>query len=151
MDGYVHQTVCHSKHKHQVLRGIAVKNLLISRYNAVDVSVAVSTEKGLITPIVFDAEKKGLVEISHDVKRLASKAREGSLQPHEFQVNKSLLCSSSNRILLIDRYFLGRHHFGFQSGYVQNQKRILDYQPPTSLHSRYRSTSTSSPSRLQIQ
>lgn len=49
-------------------------------------SVAVSTERGLITPIVFDAEKKGLVEISSDVKRLATKAREGSLQPQEFQV-----------------------------------------------------------------
>lgn len=57
----------------------------IRQYNAVDVSVAVSTEKGLITPIVFDAEKKGLVEISSDVKRLATKAREGSLQPQEFQ------------------------------------------------------------------
>lgn len=57
----------------------------IRQYNAVDVSVAVSTDKGLITPIVFDAEKKGLIEISSDVKRLAAKAREGSLQPQEFQ------------------------------------------------------------------
>lgn len=51
-----------------------------------DVSVAVSTDTGLITPIVFDADKKGLVDISNDVKRLAAKAREGKLQPQEFQV-----------------------------------------------------------------
>lgn len=55
------------------------------RYNNVDVSVAVSTESGLITPIVFSADTKGIVEISKDVKALAAKAREGKLQPQEFQ------------------------------------------------------------------
>lgn len=57
----------------------------IRQYNAVDVSVAVNSDKGLITPIIFDADKKGLAEISSDVKRLAAKAREGTLQPQEFQ------------------------------------------------------------------
>lgn len=52
----------------------------------VDVSVAVSTANGLITPIVFNAHIKGLVAISSDVAALAAKAREGKLQPHEFQV-----------------------------------------------------------------
>lgn len=56
------------------------------RYESVDVSVAVSTDKGLITPIVFDAHAKGLATISKDVKSLAAKARDGKLQPHEFQV-----------------------------------------------------------------
>ena len=49
----------------------------IRQYNNVDVSVAVSTDAGLITPIVFGAEQKGLKEISQDVKTLATKAREG--------------------------------------------------------------------------
>lgn len=49
-------------------------------------SVAVSTDKGLITPIVFEADKKGVLEISNDVKRLAAKAKEGKLSPQEFQV-----------------------------------------------------------------
>jgi pyruvate dehydrogenase E2 component (dihydrolipoamide acetyltransferase) len=52
----------------------------------VDVSVAVSTPNGLITPIVFSAESKGLKEISSSVKELAGRARAGKLQPHEFQV-----------------------------------------------------------------
>lgn len=52
----------------------------------VDVSVAVSTANGLITPIVFNAHTKGLAAISTDVSALAAKAREGKLQPHEFQV-----------------------------------------------------------------
>lgn len=50
-----------------------------------DVSVAVSTDSGLITPIVFGADTKGIVQISKDVKALAVKAREGKLKPHEFQ------------------------------------------------------------------
>lgn len=57
------------------------------RFHTVDVSIAVSTDKGLITPIVFGAEKKGLSRISQEVKLLAGKAREGKLQPQEFQVN----------------------------------------------------------------
>lgn len=56
------------------------------RYNEVDVSVAVSTDNGLITPIVFSADSKGVVEISQTVKELAAKARAGKLQAHEFQV-----------------------------------------------------------------
>ncbi|XP_031771081.1 dihydrolipoyllysine-residue acetyltransferase component of pyruvate dehydrogenase complex, mitochondrial isoform X3 [Apis florea] len=58
---------------------------VIRQYNSVDVSVAVSTDTGLITPIVFGADTKGIVQISKDVKVLATKAREGKLQPQEFQ------------------------------------------------------------------
>ncbi|XP_050435778.1 dihydrolipoyllysine-residue acetyltransferase component of pyruvate dehydrogenase complex, mitochondrial-like [Adelges cooleyi] len=57
----------------------------IRQYDSVDVSVAVSTDTGLITPIVFNADTKGLVAISTDVKQLAAKAREGKLQPQEYQ------------------------------------------------------------------
>lgn len=58
---------------------------IIRQFDAVDVSVAVSTDRGLITPIVFSADRKGLADISKDVKSLAAKARDGKLQPHEFQ------------------------------------------------------------------
>lgn len=57
----------------------------IRQYNVVDVAIAVSTDNGLITPIVFDAESKGLRSISEEVRELAGKARSGKLQPHEFQ------------------------------------------------------------------
>ena len=50
-------------------------------------SVAVSTDTGLITPIVTDAHHKGLSAISKDVVRLAGKAREGKLRPEEFIVS----------------------------------------------------------------
>ena len=58
----------------------------VCRNHVVDVSVAVSTANGLITPIVFNAHTKGLAAICSDVASLAAKAREGKLQPHEFQV-----------------------------------------------------------------
>ncbi|XP_043269888.1 dihydrolipoyllysine-residue acetyltransferase component of pyruvate dehydrogenase complex, mitochondrial [Venturia canescens] len=58
---------------------------VIRQYDHVDVSVAVSTDNGLITPIIFAANTKGIVEISKDVKELAARAREGKLQPQEFQ------------------------------------------------------------------
>lgn len=57
----------------------------IRQFTNVDVSVAVSTDRGLITPIVFNADSKGVVDISKEVKALAGKARDGKLQPHEFQ------------------------------------------------------------------
>lgn len=53
------------------------QDTFIRQYTSVDVSIAVSTDAGLITPIVFGAEKKGLVDIANDVKTLAKKARDG--------------------------------------------------------------------------
>ncbi|XP_027703139.1 dihydrolipoyllysine-residue acetyltransferase component of pyruvate dehydrogenase complex, mitochondrial [Vombatus ursinus] len=58
---------------------------VIRQNHVVDVNVAVSTPSGLITPIVFNAHIKGLESIANDVVSLATKAREGKLQPHEFQ------------------------------------------------------------------
>lgn len=61
------------------------QDTFIRQYNRVDVCVAVSTDSGLITPIVFNAENKGIQEIGTEIKGLAEKARQGKLQPHEFQ------------------------------------------------------------------
>lgn len=57
----------------------------IRQYTNADISVAVSTPTGLITPIVFGANNKGVVQISKEVKALAVKARENKLKPQEFQ------------------------------------------------------------------
>ena len=57
----------------------------IIQYNTVDVSVAVALDGGLITPIVRDANIKGLAAISSEVKELAGRAREGKLMPEEYQ------------------------------------------------------------------
>lgn len=57
----------------------------IREYHTCDVSIAVDTGNGLITPIVTNVESRGLAEISETVKELAGRAKEGKLQPHEFQ------------------------------------------------------------------
>ncbi len=57
----------------------------IIQYNNVDVSVAVATDGGLITPIVRNADQKSLGQISNEMKDLATRARENKLKPEEFQ------------------------------------------------------------------
>ena len=57
----------------------------IRRYTDIDISVAVATPTGLITPIVHHADRKGLAEISNEMKALAAKAKDGKLMPEEYQ------------------------------------------------------------------
>ena len=54
-------------------------------YTNIDVSVAVATPSGLITPIIRRADTKGLAEISREIKDLAERARAGKLMPEEYQ------------------------------------------------------------------
>jgi pyruvate dehydrogenase E2 component (dihydrolipoamide acetyltransferase) len=51
----------------------------------IDISVAVATDSGLITPIIRGADKKSVGAISTEMKSLAQRARENKLAPHEFQ------------------------------------------------------------------
>ena len=57
----------------------------IQQYDDIDVSVAVATEDGLITPIIRSADQKGLAKISIEMKDLALRARDNKLMPEEFQ------------------------------------------------------------------
>lgn len=54
-------------------------------YSRADISVAVAAPSGLITPIIVDAGAKSVSAIATEMKALAGKAREGKLQPHEYQ------------------------------------------------------------------
>jgi pyruvate dehydrogenase E2 component (dihydrolipoamide acetyltransferase) len=54
-------------------------------YEKADVSVAVATPNGLITPVIRDAGAKGLAAISGEMKDLAGRARDGKLKPEEYQ------------------------------------------------------------------
>ena len=57
----------------------------ILQLHDVDISVAVSIPDGLITPIVKNADIKGLAAISTEMKDLAARAKTGKLKPEEFQ------------------------------------------------------------------
>jgi pyruvate dehydrogenase E2 component (dihydrolipoamide acetyltransferase) len=54
-------------------------------FTRADISVAVSTPSGLITPIIADANSKGLAAISEQMKDLAARARDNKLKPEEYQ------------------------------------------------------------------
>lgn len=58
---------------------------VIRAFKNVDVSVAVATPTGLITPVITNADSKGLASISNEMKALGKKARDGKLAPHEYQ------------------------------------------------------------------
>lgn len=57
----------------------------IHRFASADIAVAVATDKGLITPIVRQADRLSVAAIGREVKALAEKARAGRLQAEEFQ------------------------------------------------------------------
>ena len=57
----------------------------ITQHGAVDISVAVAIPGGLVTPVVRNADAKGLVGIAAEMKELAGRAREGKLLPEEYQ------------------------------------------------------------------
>jgi pyruvate dehydrogenase E2 component (dihydrolipoamide acetyltransferase) len=57
----------------------------IALHHHADVAVAVAIPHGLITPIIWAAETKGLAQISHEMADLADRARNKRLKPEEFQ------------------------------------------------------------------
>jgi pyruvate dehydrogenase E2 component (dihydrolipoamide acetyltransferase) len=57
----------------------------ILQFGSVGLSVAVAVDDGLVTPVVRDAQKKSLREISESVKDLATRARSKKLKPDEYQ------------------------------------------------------------------
>jgi pyruvate dehydrogenase E2 component (dihydrolipoamide acetyltransferase) len=57
----------------------------VRKYKNVDMSIAVQTDHGLITPIITNSNLKGLSEISKEVKDLADRAKQRKLKPQEFQ------------------------------------------------------------------
>jgi pyruvate dehydrogenase E2 component (dihydrolipoamide acetyltransferase) len=57
----------------------------IIQYGSVNLSVAVAVDDGLVTPVVRDAQKRSIKDISEAVKDLATRARGKKLKPDEYQ------------------------------------------------------------------
>jgi pyruvate dehydrogenase E2 component (dihydrolipoamide acetyltransferase) len=57
----------------------------LRQYQRADVAVAVAVPGGLVAPIVFDAANKGLAAIAAEMRSLTARAREGKLQPAEYE------------------------------------------------------------------
>jgi len=56
----------------------------IRYFNRVHLGMAVATDDGLIVPVIWDADRKGMAQISREAKELAKRARERKLRPEEF-------------------------------------------------------------------
>jgi len=54
-------------------------------YQSADVCVAVATPNGLVTPIIRNADGKGLAALSNEIRALAARAKDGKLMPEEYQ------------------------------------------------------------------
>ncbi len=57
----------------------------ILKHKHADIGIAVDLNPGLITPIVFGSEAKGLIEISNEIKSLAERAKAKKLKPQEYE------------------------------------------------------------------
>jgi pyruvate dehydrogenase E2 component (dihydrolipoamide acetyltransferase) len=57
----------------------------VELHEKVDMAMAVALDQGLITPVIRDIGSKGLAAISGESKDLATRARDGKLQPDEYQ------------------------------------------------------------------
>jgi pyruvate dehydrogenase E2 component (dihydrolipoamide acetyltransferase) len=56
----------------------------VRRHHRVHIGVAVAVEDGLITPVIRDADRKGVADIAREVRELAGRAREKRLKPDEY-------------------------------------------------------------------
>lgn len=83
---YVMRAVALALREHPVINSgfDTVKNRTI-RFKTIDIAVVVDLGEGIITPIVRHADYKNLGQISANVKRLVSRAKEKKLQPHEYR------------------------------------------------------------------
>ena len=57
---------------------------VIRQHEAAHVAIAVAMDEGLITPVVRDADRKGLAQIAAETRELAGRARDGKLDPSEY-------------------------------------------------------------------
>jgi len=74
----------------------------VTMEDSIDISIAVATPSGLITPIVPKTDRLGLADISSTVRDLAGRARDGKLQPHEYQ--GGTFCISNLGMFGIDEF-----------------------------------------------
>jgi pyruvate dehydrogenase E2 component (dihydrolipoamide acetyltransferase) len=63
---------------------VSLQGDTILHFETVDIGIAVAIEDGLITPVIQDADQKGLAAISAASRDLAERARKRALKPHEY-------------------------------------------------------------------
>jgi pyruvate dehydrogenase E2 component (dihydrolipoamide acetyltransferase) len=83
VNDFIIKATAEALHRHPEVNA-AWGETVIKRYGRVHIGVAVAMEDGLITPIVRDADRKGVAQIGTEVRELAARAREKKLTPEEY-------------------------------------------------------------------
>jgi pyruvate dehydrogenase E2 component (dihydrolipoamide acetyltransferase) len=68
-----------------VVKAVAGSDDAVRMFSSVDVSVAVATEKGLVTPVLRGVERMSITEVAESTRDVAARAREGRLQQRELE------------------------------------------------------------------
>jgi pyruvate dehydrogenase E2 component (dihydrolipoamide acetyltransferase) len=84
LNAYIIKFVAEALKKHPMVNA-GWQGEYIQKFGSVDVGLAVAVADGLITPVVRDCGNKGVLEIEEDLKLLIPRARDGKLQPEEYQ------------------------------------------------------------------
>ncbi|CAF0739209.1 unnamed protein product [Rotaria sp. Silwood1] len=85
VNDFIIKAVAHALRQVPQMNGIYEDKSGLKLQSTVDISVAVATDNGLITPIVFNADRLSIQDINGQVRQLATKAKEGKLKLNEFQ------------------------------------------------------------------
>lgn len=109
--------------------------------------MAVATPTGLITPIIKDVGAKGLASISSEGKALAKKARDGKLQPQEYQVGVAVQPQCC--IAIYPGRQTGRYLHCFQPGHVRYLPLHCNHQPSAIMYPGCRCDTTHTPTRTR--
>jgi len=83
INDFILKAVAHALEKHPEVNAHWLGDA-VRRFNRVHLGVAVAVEDGLITPVIRDANRKGLADLSVEVRELAARGREKKLQPEEY-------------------------------------------------------------------
>lgn len=84
VNDFVVKAAAHALMKHPEVNA-SWTDAAILRHKHADIGIAVDLNPGLITPILFRAETKGLIELSGEMKNLAERARAKKLKPQEYE------------------------------------------------------------------
>ena len=111
----------------------------IVKYKSVGLSVAIAIDDGLVTPVIKQAEKKTLAEISAAVKDLAAKAKNKKLLP---RTGKQRMISSHGKIFQIDRILENAFRIRFSGSRSGGQRKLMLKNRLRSIQNSRRLTST---------
>ncbi|NUU99718.1 hypothetical protein XO12_06260 [Marinitoga sp. 1154] len=83
MNAFLIKIIANTLRKHRRINS-TLQNDKIIEFGRIDIALAVAQENGLITPIVRNADKKGILQIENELRELIEKAKNNKLEPEEY-------------------------------------------------------------------